>query len=530
MLERLNRITAWQAALVIVVIGFSVFSFGLSSPFQGDDLPQITNNPVVHSISNIKLFFEGGTFYNGGGIAPLGSSYYRPLMTATFSLIYTLFGPHAYWFHLIQLLLYIGCAILMFLIFRYSFGTLLSLVLSLAFLVHPLNSQVVYAIPSMQDVLFFFFGALAFWLLLRYKSIKSLGLVALCLFLSLLSKEAGGLFMVMALVYLGIFDRRRLMPFAAIMTLPVISYLALRNWAVGGTEYSKLAPIAGQDLGSRLLTAPSVISFFIFKFMFPWKLASAYYWTYPHFSFQHVLLPIIIDIASLALITYVAFAVHRRVPKAQFYTYIFFALWTVCGLLPYLQIIPLDMTVSETWFCFSMVGVLGIVGTVLLAFQAKIKPSWFLVGSVLIIGLLGARTAFRSTDWSSAYTLAKHDIAVSKENYNAYNDIAGELIIQGKYKEASQYAARSASIFPNYNNYANLGLALTDLGDYPKAVAAYNRGVSYGPFSLIYENAGRLALVYGDFGTNRKLPPQRSAKISPRLSYLDGSRHLGSRK
>jgi hypothetical protein len=64
MLARLNRIKTWQAAIIIAVIGFAVFFTGLASPFQGDDLLQIVNNVPVHSIKNIKLFFEGGTFYN----------------------------------------------------------------------------------------------------------------------------------------------------------------------------------------------------------------------------------------------------------------------------------------------------------------------------------------------------------------------------------------------------------------------------------------------------------------------------------
>src|SRR5580698_254946 len=117
MFYKLNKLTNWQVAIIMLVIGFAVYSTGLNSPFQGDDILQIVNSVPVHSISNIKLFFEGGTFYNGGGLAPLSGIYFRPLMTTIFSLLYTLFGPHQFYFHLLQLLLFIGGSFLIYLFF-----------------------------------------------------------------------------------------------------------------------------------------------------------------------------------------------------------------------------------------------------------------------------------------------------------------------------------------------------------------------------------------------------------------------------
>jgi hypothetical protein len=76
-----------RACWIIVGAGIVVFWSGLTSPFLGDDFDQIVDNIPVHSLANIRLFFEGGTFYNGHGLAPLSGAYYRPLMTAVFSLL-----------------------------------------------------------------------------------------------------------------------------------------------------------------------------------------------------------------------------------------------------------------------------------------------------------------------------------------------------------------------------------------------------------------------------------------------------------
>src|SRR5262249_49408202 len=90
-----TRLTTTMSVLVITILGFATHFTGLRNPFVTEDYSQIINNPVVHSITNIGRFFGGSTFYVGGhGATHLVGIYYRPLMTTTFSILYTLFGPH----------------------------------------------------------------------------------------------------------------------------------------------------------------------------------------------------------------------------------------------------------------------------------------------------------------------------------------------------------------------------------------------------------------------------------------------------
>jgi tetratricopeptide (TPR) repeat protein len=505
MLAKINKLKNWQVAVVILVLGFAVFSTGLTNPFQGDDISQIVTNVPVHSISNIKLFFEGSTFYNGQGLVPLTGSYYRPIMTTVFSLIYTIFGAHSFYFHLFQLLLCIGSTFILYLFLKYSFKPALALMLALIFLVHPLDSQVVFYIPYMQDALFFFFGILALWLLLRFNSTKSLLLVAACLLLSQLSKETGVVFIVAAILYLLWWDRQRLLKFIGIMVIPVALYLALRVHAVGWFTIPNNAPIDNLSLAGRLLTAPSLPILYISKLIFPWKLASGYYWVYSTFSFRHVLIPILIDLAVVGIFIYFGLLVRKRLTKSLYFTYLFFSVWAFLGLLPYLQIIPLDMTACETWLYFSMVGVLGAVGVILQLFHVRLN--WLLAVSIVLISVLGIRTALRGFDYRSDYTLARKDISASNDDYNAYNVIAENLINQGEFSEASAFAERSISIYLTYTNLNNLGVSLFNLGNYSGAYNAYNRvlklkgGVN---FNSVVENLGGLTIVYGNENADRK--------------------------
>ncbi len=443
--------------------------------------------------------FQSGTFYNGQHLTGI---YYRPLMSTVFALIYTVFGAHPVAFHLVQLGLCTASAFILYLIFTRFMKPALALGLALIFLVHPLNSQAAFAIPSMQDALFFFFGILSLWVLMNYRSANGRWAAAGCLLLALLSKETAVVFIVIALLYLFLFERKRVYEFVKILVLPIVLYAALKINAVGLNGKQNGAPIDNLHLAGRLMTDPAIILFYITKFIFPWKLATGYYWTYPAFSVRHVLVPLVIDLAVIALFVYLGWRVRRRLPKTKYRAYLFFAGLAAVSVLPYLQVIPLDMTVCEDWFYPSVAGVLGMIGIASSTVKLKVRPDWLILAAVVLIGGLGIRTAVRGTDYRSQYVLARRDLAVSKEDYSAMNDIAQGLTSQGKFQAAAAYAQRSVDIYPAVSNYNNLGVARQQAGNYKGAEAAYNQALKYGSLSEVYENLGQIELAYGQPPSN----------------------------
>jgi hypothetical protein len=494
-LEKLQKIAVWQASIIIAVVGLVFYASGLSSPFWDDDFTQIVNNLPIHSLGNIKLFFESSTFYYGGGIKPLQGTYYRPLMTTVYSVIYSLSGANALAFHVVLFVLFLDSAILLYLVFCYSFQPIVALLLTLIFVVNPLNTQTVYAISSMGDVLFFFFGILALWLLLRFRSIRSLIPVSLCLLLCLLSKETGVVFVAMACVYLFWFNRERLSAFIGMQVMPIALYLYLKIKAVGFISYSNLAPIDKASLLQRLYTTPSIILFYMTHFIAPWRLATGYYWVDKNFSFEHVLLPLFADIALLALMVYVGYCVRAKLTKAQFYSYLFFGLWFWLGMLTCIQIIPIDLTACETWFLFSMAGLLGMIG---FGIQAVRCNPYIMAGiaCIFIFGY-GIRTEIRGFDWHSSYTLARKDITASPDDYNAYTNLSNQQFLNGHYVLASHYDEQSIAAYPSYYAYYDLGVNLSHEGQYAAARTAYMNALKYNNVSIIYENLAALTLVTG---------------------------------
>jgi tetratricopeptide (TPR) repeat protein len=495
-LAKIEKLEAWHIACVIYALGFIVFFTGLNGGFQGDDNFQIIQNIPVHSFKNLFMFFSGGTFYNG---FQLTGDYYRPMMSTTFSAIYTLFGPHPIAFHIVQLLLYLTGAFVLYLIFRHFFKPLLALALILIFVVHPLNSQDVFAIPSMQDALFFLFGTLALWTLITYKSTQSMVAAAAWLFLALLSKEAAMIFVVISFLYLFLWDRERLSRFAGIMLLPFAVYLALKANAVGLVgRHPKGGPIDNFSLLARMFTVPSLILFYASKFVFPSQLANNFYWVYSSFSVRHVLLPLLADLAIIALFVYFGIRIRHKLPKEQFKRYLFFMAWAALGLGIYLQFIPLDMTACEGWVYLSMAGLIGAIGIIVQTVRFRLHPGIPLVLVVLLVCVLGARSAVRGTDFHDQLTLGLHDVKVSKEDYFAMNNLSQKLIDKGDFRQAAYYAKQSVAIYPAVGNYDNLGVALEQSRDYAGAAKAYSAALKYGDMNIVYENLSLILMMYSD--------------------------------
>jgi tetratricopeptide (TPR) repeat protein len=179
--------------------------------------------------------------------------------------------------------------------------------------------------------------------------------------------------------------------------------------------------------------------------------------------------------------------------------------WMLAGLVIPLQIVPLDMTACEIWFYFSTAGVLGMIGVLLMHFQAKLNVTWFLFIVVLLMCALGARTIARSTDWNSQDKLAIHNIHAGSHDYSAFNILAIDLAKNGDFQGAWPYAITSVRMFPTGSNYLTLANIESNLGHYSQAWHSYKKAFDYTHDPLAAQNLGMLALIYGNANTNEQL-------------------------
>ena len=140
-----TSLTTYKAITLIIFVGLVVYFNSLFGEFVWDDIPQVVFSPLVTSLSVIPEIFS---------ISQV-NIFYRPFFLSYLTIVNVISHGNVFFFHIFQLGMHIINAILVFLIFRKYFKEIIALVLSLIFLVHPINVEAVSYISAVSDVIVF---------------------------------------------------------------------------------------------------------------------------------------------------------------------------------------------------------------------------------------------------------------------------------------------------------------------------------------------------------------------------------------
>lgn len=510
-----------KLSIFFIIIGLIVYGNALFNGFVWDDEEQVLANSLAHSITNLPQFFAGSTF-NSGGSGSLGGLYYKPMMTVCFALLYTFFGANSFVFHLFQISLHIVNAFILYLIFKKlltknSTFTLIPFLLSLIFLVHPINTEAVVYIAALQDTLFFFFGSLSL-LLLIYKPLTSklFLTVSALLFLSLLSKETGAVFILICGIYIYLFKKRFLGQFLGWVISAVLIYAFLR-FLIAGVYFNKhgLSPITRMSLFERVPSMPKIFFEYLKNLVFPMNLAISQHWVVNKITLFDFWLPLT---AALTFLTGLFLLVFRSFQKkaSDFKLLLFFCLWFLMGIGLHLQIIPLDMTYADRWFYLPMAGLLGIIGILLKEFRVKSAEFRIilLISFVLISLIFSLRTIIRNSNWKDSLTLYGNDIKIAPGNFDLENNYGVALFRAGKLPEAKTHFIRSTEIAPFWwTNWNNLGAIIEREGDATKAAELYQKSIDNGDYYLAHENRAQIWLKLNNPEAAKKAAEESLKKL-----------------
>jgi tetratricopeptide (TPR) repeat protein len=489
--------TKHQNILIISILGFLLYLNSFFNGFVWDDEEQVVNNPVIHSLANIPSLFTQSTF-NGGGAVKMGGLYFRPMMTTAYTFIYSIFGSSAFFFHFFQAILHIGGAVLLFLILNHFLKKEnLSLLLSLIFLVHPINSETVLYVADLSDILFFFFGALAFWILISKDDLKYPFISSFLLLASVLSKETGAVWWIVSAAYLFVYKKGSLKVFLPLLAFWAAIYAYLR-FGIAQIFFAKhgLAPISKMTLSERLINVPAVAFYYLKTYVWPLKLAINQQWVIKDISLIGFFLPLLVDLAFLSVIFYGAWYLYKKKDQHLAF-YLIFLTGFLFAMGVHLQILPLDLTVSERLFYLPQIFLLGMVGVFLLKIKKETTVYWVL--AVLII-LFSVRTFVRTFDWRNGLTLFSHDIKIS-DYYDMEDNLGVELYRIGDYENAKMHFERSIQMAPDWwSNYNNLGAYYQLKGDYPDAEKMYLVAAKNGNYYLAIENYASLLYKEKKYG------------------------------
>jgi len=476
-----SPLTTKKAILIIVVLGFIVFFNSLFNGFVWDDEKQIVVSPSSHSLSSIPTIFTIGQV----------NVFYRPIFLSYLTVINTLFQGNVFFFHFFQVGMHIINVIIIFLVLKKLLNEGIALIISLTFLVHPMNVEAVVYMSAVSDVMVFLIGIIALKILMKNKLTTFHFIFAgFLILLSLLTKESGILWSIILVTYLFLFKKIKQWYTALLFALPISVYAFMR-FVLAQTGMSKVnyVPIDHLSFAQRLITLPKILFFYFHTFLYPAQLAIAQYWVVKSINFNDFLLPLLFDILFLGILASGGIYIYRW-HKREFRSYFFFFIWFVISLSMYLQIFPLYMTVAERWFYIPMGGLLGMLSIV--AQTIKLKPTiqfWSVFFAIMIILSLSVRTIVRNANWTDALTLYNHDIKINKDSFDLQANLAYELEQSGRFDDAIKYAQQAIKLEPdNAAAWAIIGTTYLQQGQ-------LKPGIIYSRKTLDYDGGNYSAFI-----------------------------------
>ncbi|MFN4227624.1 MAG: hypothetical protein ACK4F0_05740, partial [Candidatus Ratteibacteria bacterium] len=99
---------------IIFFLCFFVYFNTLLNPFIFDDIILIVQNPFIKSFRFIKFYFTKNLLEGVGE----KTTFYRPIQTLLYSLIYKFSGLNPVGYHLLNIFFHSGCSILIYLLLK----------------------------------------------------------------------------------------------------------------------------------------------------------------------------------------------------------------------------------------------------------------------------------------------------------------------------------------------------------------------------------------------------------------------------
>lgn len=488
-----------KAIYLIIFIGLLTYFNFLFNDFTYEDFDLILANPLLHSITNIFSFFtylHESPFLNNLIKNQMGN-FYRPLSLTYLSLIYSLSGQHPLLLNISQIALHITNSALILIFLQKFLKLKIAFILSLFFLVHPLNTEAVSHI-GISDLLFFFFGMLALDILL-YKTInyRNKILISALMLSSILAKETGTLFIISSLILSGLFIKEHFKYLLVSNFIISLIYIFLRFVIAQPYLYKEdYGPVINASVYERVITIPSIILYYLKTFIFPNDLEIAQQWIQHTISINNFFLPLAINLLFFTVISIYLLRLWRT-KNSLLKPALLFTVWFVLGLLPHLQLLPLTTIVAGRWFYFPFVGILGFTGVVIQNIKLKENfVKFIMIIYCLIIMALVVRTNYRILDWRNNLSLYEHDLKNQKNNYALTNNLGSEYMKLNRVHEAKELFIQSTKSDPKgWINWTNLGNIYFADKNFQKASEYYEIAIENGDYELAYMNYGILLIT-----------------------------------
>lgn len=431
-----GRPSVKRLAIILAILSFVVYANTLLNGYALDDSGCISKNTIVtKGISAIPELLSTPYHY---GFHPAPNDLYRPLSLITFAVENQLSPGNAALGHFINVLLFAGCVVLLFLFLVRLFKeeqTAVAFIASLLFALHPIHTEVVANIKSRDELLCFFFAFLSLLLFLKYTwsgKIHFVALGTLSLFLSLLSKETSISFLAvipLVFIFYNHAEKGRKLTIVASTLVITIAYLGIRFSVLSAyhADQSAAIPFMNNPLvsvpapASRTATAILLLGLYVRLLVIPYPLVCDYsYHNIPFAGFANIW----VILSATGYIVLLAAGVYRLLKKKND-GFAFAFIYFISTILVFSNIFFLFGAAFAERFAFfasagfclacalllaAWIGKDGVTGAMVL----NNRKTWMVVVPLSMVYLL--LTITRNAEWKDNITLYTADVQKAPDN------------------------------------------------------------------------------------------------------------------
>jgi protein O-mannosyl-transferase len=487
--EILNNIKTTHIFITIPIIFLGLLAYlnSFPNPFIWDDIYLVSENLHIRDIGYIPRLFAENVYH-----LDLIGRFYRPVLMTSFALDYNIWRLDPFGYHLSNILIHLGNALLVYGLIRLIFRrTSLAFLTAALFVLHPIQTEAVTYISGRADPLAAFFCLLSLYFFIRYIDFDGarrklyFAVSVLCFILVLLTKEASAIFPLVLLFYEACFRRdelkgKRSAKYAVFFVILLIYGVLLRHFVLLNVKdislTSSLSPLA-----SRLYTMPLIILTYLKLLLFPEGLhmeRSDFLFDRPVFFFEP---RVIFALSILVAIAAFAWFIRKRSREA-FFGFV----WFILLLSPVLNIIPINAFVAEHWLYLPSIGFFLIVSSAFIyLFRFRSIKLCILGFIAVILAILGTLTVRQNYIWRNPIAFYRYTLKFYPTSARILNNLGAEYFNLGLYKDAEikfreSLAAGREGAYAVYG-YVNLGSALYLQGKKKESIEVFDEAIAHNP-------------------------------------------------
>jgi len=550
----LRRILALICGLCGVVLYLNTLHHG----FVLDDFSVILENRITkQGLKAIPQIFSSS--YRSGYY--LGTDeLYRPIPKSIFAISWNWFGENPLPLHLLNIVLYGITGILLFNFCYLLFPNLIfSFVASMLFMFHPIHTEVVANIKSVDEILSLMLCISACIFLIRYvqtKNITAMVATSVCFFAALLSKESSITFLAIFPLLILLKSDKKATSFnwsevlKPMLTLAVFALLflmirhsVLSKIASGDPSIADNLLMAAKSYDQKFATAVLILGMYLKLLFIPHPLVFDYsYNQIPLVGIGNMwfILSLLIHTGLLiwAILIWkknklLSFTVLFYFISMSIYSNIFYMIGSSFG--------ERFLYTASFGFCMAVAYALSLISR---NQNAENVVAFFKNNLTVLLILMPVAAAFayktitRNTVWKSNYTLYANDVNLSpnstRTHYYYGNLLAKDDFQKGKTdqeKDSIQKLAlseleKSVGIFPFGDAYNQMGIIYDKRKDFKKSFESYQQAMKAAPNDpMIQNNLGSLYFNMGQI-PEAKACYEKAVQLNP--SYSEAFMNLGS--